>query len=208
MICGNVSFSPERRERTSSLLSAMNAEESLLGTGENTMPSMIVMNEENALSFLSPTTIRYDADESAPAHERGEVNTERDGMNTTAQGAFSSHMRLASLGESAVSSLPTGKKNEGAAKCILSSSSDFFLKKAILLGKFSVAFLADLDLVSVDLLLVKALDGCSAANRAGSSAIVELIADTCSSMCFGHLLLLMNPVSRRLYPIEEERSTL
>ena len=85
---------------------------------------------------------------------------------------------------------PIGEKNEGAAKCILSSSPSFFLNENILLRKLCVAFLADLDLVSVNLPLVKALDSSSLANRACSSSIVYLIADTRSSMCFGHTLLL------------------
>ena len=85
---------------------------------------------------------------------------------------------------------PIGEKNEGAAKCILSSSPSFFLNENILLRKLCVAFLADLDLVSVNLLLVKALDSSSAADWACCSAIVELIADTGSSMCFGHIILL------------------
>lgn len=60
----------------------------------------------------------------------------------------------------------------------------FFAYGRSLLGKLSVAFLADLDLVSIDFLLIKALDGSSLADWAGCPSVVELITDTCSSMCF------------------------
>ena len=81
-------------------------------------------------------------------------------------------------------------KNEGVLKYSLTLLLSLLFLNSILLGKLGIAFLADLDLVSVDFLLVKALDSSSLADWACSSPVVELIADTGSSMCFGHLLLL------------------
>ena len=187
---GNVFCIAETYDAASSSLPAMNAEASFRGTGENTMPSISVMKALNSFIPPSPSTIRAEADDKAFAQLLGDENTARDGWNTTMHGAWSSALFLASLGLLTSMHSPIGEKNEGAAKCILSSSPSFFLNENILLGKLCVAFLADLDLVSVNFLLVKALDSCSLANRACCSAVVYLIADTRSSMCFGHTLLL------------------
>ena len=89
-------------------------------------------------------------------------------------------------------------KNEGVLKYSLTLSLSSLRLNSILLGKLGIAFLADLDLVPVDLLLVKALDGSPVADRACCPSVVELIADSGSSMCFGHLLLLWITYLRRL----------
>ena len=107
------------------------------------------------------------------------------------QGLLSSHTFLASFGVLTVTELPIGVKNEGTVLCILTFSFFFFQNGIILLRKLCVAFLADFYLVSVNLPLIKALDGSSLADWASCSSIVELIADTCSSMCFGHTFLLI-----------------
>ena len=60
-----------------------------------------------------------------------------------------------------------------------------------LLGELGVALFADLDLGSVNFLLIKALDSSSLADRALCSSVVELISDAASSMCFGHVILLV-----------------
>ena len=114
------------------------------------------------------------------------------------QGLFSSQTFLASFAVLILTELPIGEKNEGTALCILTFSFFFFQNGIILLGKLCVAFLADFNLVSVNLPLIKALDGSSLAYWASCSSIVELIADTCSSMCFGHTLLLI----QYLFPVE------
>ena len=150
------------------------------------------MNALYGASDPSPITISDDADESADVQARGESRTEREGMNTTAQDPCSRITRAPSLGSVIRKNRPIGTKREDVSTAILIFSSFLsFDRKNILLGKPGVAFLADLHLVSIDLLLIETLDGSPLADRACSSAVVELIADTCSSMCLGHFPLLI-----------------
>ena len=183
---------PEISSMALSRLPVMNAAERRRGTGEYMTLSIRRMKERYGARLPSPMTTTNDAEEMALTHGRGDESTSSDGMNTRAAGPSSRMMRAASLASAVAKDSPIGTKREDASTDILTFSSSFFLDlKIILLGKLSVAFLADLDLVPIDLLLVKALDGSPVADRASSPAIVELIADTCSSMCFGHFPLLI-----------------